>query len=331
MSADSPRSSGAAVPPRFGIIGHPLTGTLSPKLFAAAYGGKYSYELFEGTDFEEVWARLSADTGVRAINVTAPFKELAFDKVRASGGAVCGPACKIGATNLIVREDDGSLSAHNSDFSGIILSVAESYFPGLVAQCYQVYGNRGHIKVHQFVRENLPALFPDKPQALIVGCGGAGRAAAVAAAEMGFETALMNRTPERAQHLAEDLPEYHFLPVPFSDLQASLRECDLVIYTLPEAIPALELLTADDFAGNDPESDNAAPRPDKRILEAVYKTPAFTGTLLARLENGGARYIPGTQWLLYQAVSGYGLMTGEPCDISAMTTLVGRSRFDPRN
>ena len=120
MNAASPRSSDAAVTSRFGIIGHPLAGTLSPKLFAAAYGGKYAYEPFEGADFEAVWKCLAADASVRAFNVTAPFKERAFEKVRRSGGAIDGPAWKIGATNLIVREEDGSLSAHNSDFSGII-------------------------------------------------------------------------------------------------------------------------------------------------------------------------------------------------------------------
>jgi len=298
--------------PRFGIIGHPLTGSLSPQLFQAAYGGKYSYELLEGADFEEVWGRVTGDPDIQAFNVTAPFKEPAFEKVRQGGGEIDGPAWKIGATNLIVREADGRLSAHNSDFSGIILSVAENYFPGLVAQCYQVFGSRGYIKVHQFVREHLPTLFPDRPQALIIGCGGAGRAAAVAATEMGFETALMNRTAEKAQRLAAALPEYNFLPVPFSDFRAAIRECDLVIYTLPEPVPALETLTADDFAGE------TAGRPDKRILEAVYKTPAFTGNLAAMLENGGAHYIPGIQWLLYQAVTGYGMMTGEPCDIPAL-------------
>ena len=297
--------------PRFGLIGCPLQGSRSPRLFTAAYNGKYAYDLLEEADFEVAWNRFLSED-YRAINVTAPFKQLAYERVLASGGAIDGPVLRIGATNLIVKTPEG-LSAHNSDFSGVILSVAEGYFPGVVAACYREFGSRAHIKVHQFVRQNLRELFPDAPQALVVGCGGAGRAAAVAAAEMGFETALMNRTPEKAQAFADGLPEYGFLCVPFSDLKASLRECDLVIWTIPEPIPALDTLCADDFAGENPGG-----RPDKLLVEASYKNPSFTGSYLAMVENAGARYIPGTRWHLFQAAAGYSLMTGEPCDLEAL-------------
>ena len=300
--------------PRFGLIGHPLTGSRSPRLFAAAYGGRYAYDLIEEADFETAWSRFLTED-YQAVNVTAPFKQLALGKVLASGGTVVGPAFKTGATNLVVKTPEG-LSAHNSDFSGVILSVAEAYFPGVVAACHREFGPRAHVKVHQFVRENLPELFPDKPQALIVGCGGAGRAAAVAAAEMGFETALMNRTAGRAQQLVDERPEYGFLSIPFADLRASVRECDLVIWTLPEPIAALDDFCADDFAGEVPGA-----RPDKVLLEASYKRPSFTGNLLAMVENGGARYVPGTRWHLFQALAGYGVMTGEPCELEAMAQM----------
>ena len=297
--------------PRFGLIGNPLRGSRSPRLFGAAYGGKYAYDLIEESAFEVAWGRFLSED-YRAINVTAPFKQLAYDAVLAAGGVIDGPVLKIGATNLIVKTPEG-LSAHNSDFSGVILSVAESYFPGVVAACYREFGPRAHVKVHQFVRQHLRELFPDAPQALVVGCGGAGRAAAVAAAEMGFETALINRTAEKAQRLADERPEYGFLCVPFSDLKGAIRECDLVIWTVSEPIPALDTLCADDFAGDEPGA-----RPDKRLLEASYKNPSFTGGYLAMVENAGAVYIPGTRWHLFQAVAGYSLMTGEPCDMEAM-------------
>lgn len=155
--------------PRFGLIGCPLQGSRSPRLFTAAYNGKYAYDLLEEADFEVAWNRFLSED-YRAINVTAPFKQLAYERVLASGGAIDGPVFRIGATNLVVKTPEG-LSAHNSDFSGVILSVAEGYFPGVVAACYHEFGSRAHIKVHQFVRQNLRELFPDAPQALVVGCG----------------------------------------------------------------------------------------------------------------------------------------------------------------
>ncbi len=356
---------------KFGLIGHPIAHSQSPLLFQKAYNGRYQYDLIEGDDFETSYEKFLSD--YQAINITAPFKQQAFEKAVALAhegkGLISGPCFKIKATNLLVKGPEG-IEAHNSDFTGIILSVAEAYFPGLTAQCYARFGSRGHIKVHQFFRQNLSALFAKKPQALIVGCGGAGRAAAVAAAEMGFDVALMNRTPEKAQALADELSEYNFIAVPISDFRASFKECELVIYTLPTPLDAIADLTIDDFAGfnhnlvaarqagsdaefmtasnqttpsnsngsstdspdqatdspadrhnpseQHPSSDFAPITPSKVILEANYKSPAFTGTLLDKISYAGALYLPGKAWLLNQALTGYGLMTGEQPDIEAL-------------
>ena len=42
---------------RFGLIGHPVAGSFSPKLFEAAYGGRYPYDLIEGAEFGASWQR----------------------------------------------------------------------------------------------------------------------------------------------------------------------------------------------------------------------------------------------------------------------------------
>ena len=305
---------------RFGLIGAGIAQSLSPRLFGAAYGEEYSYDLLDGPDFLPLWKRFLE--AYRAANVTAPYKEDAFAQVlglaRDGLGGISGPCFKIGATNLVVKTPDG-IMAHNSDFTGIILSVAEAYFPDLTATCYAHFGDRAPVKVHQFLRNELPGLFGRRPQALVIGCGGAGKAAAVAAAEMGFATALMNRTHEKAQEFAARLPEYGFIAVPTSDLRGALKECDLVIYTPPEPMEALETLTAEDFAG---EQDGFPGAPGKVLLEANYKTPAFSGALLDRLREGGCRYVSGRRWILYQALAGYGLMTGRAADFSAMENIL---------
>lgn len=299
--------------PKFGLIGHPIAQSLSPALFKAAYKGKYAYDLIEGEDFEKSWRKFLEEYD--AINITAPFKEEAFYQAAALArdglGTISGPCFKIKATNLAVKTPNG-IEAHNSDFTGIILSVADTYFPGLVRQCYAQFGSQAHIKIHQFIRQNLPQLFKQQPQALVIGCGGAGRAAAVAAAEMGFSTALMNRTWEKAKELAAELPEYGFIDVPVTDFQAAFKECDLVIYTLPVALPEISLMSEDDFRGEDNGSA-------KVVLEANYKNPAFVGQISAAMKESGCRYISGKNWLLGQALSGYGRMCGEEPDIGAMT------------
>lgn len=307
---------------RYGLIGNPISHSRSPELFRAAYGGRLTYDLIEKDGFSEAWERFLQD--YRAINITTPFKTDAFGEVlraaREGHGRISGPCLKTGATNLVIKEEDGTLSAHNSDFSGVILAVAENCFPGLTAQCLEVWESRAHIKVHQFIRENLTELYGRRPQALIIGCGGAGRAAAVATAEMGFATAVMNRTPAKAQALAAALPEYGFICVPTSDLKGAFRECDLIVYTLPEAMDGLASLEEEDFITDTDPSGKPVP---KMVLEANYRSPSFTGTIAEKLMASGCRYIPGQQWLLGQAISGYALMTGEVPDAKAMAVALG--------
>ena len=38
---------------RFALIGHPVAGSLSPRMMAAAYGGRYRYDLLDFECFEE--------------------------------------------------------------------------------------------------------------------------------------------------------------------------------------------------------------------------------------------------------------------------------------
>lgn len=296
----------------FGLIGDSIATSLSPALFNAGYDGKYSYELMESPDFGTAFKAF--EERCKGINVTAPFKEKAF----ARADAYTSYCRKIGATNLLVKTPDGIL-ADNSDFTGIILSIAEAYMPGLVRQFSAKYGDAMHIKVHQYLRQALTMLFSRKPQALIVGCGGAGRAAAVAAAELGFDTALMNRTTEKAQKIADEMPEYSFIVDQLTDFRAAVKECDLIIYTLPMKLEEIDLLTAEDFEGED---RYAWPRPGKVILEANYKTPSFGGKVMEHIEAGGAQYVSGLKWLLYQALTGYSRLTGELPSLDAMEKVI---------
>jgi shikimate dehydrogenase len=233
---------------RFGLIGHPVAGSFSPRLFEAAYGGRYAYDLIEGADFGVSWQRFL--DGFDGINITAPFKQDAFRAV----DILSDDARLCGAVNLAVKTPSG-LVGYNTDVDGVILAVRETRLP--------------------------------VSEALVTGCGGAGRAAAVAALQLGCHVTLANRTPSRAAALAEELA-CDWIPV--DDLPA--LSPDLVIYTVPGPMEGLP-----DF-------------PDAVILEANYRTPCLQGR--------GRTYVSGLRWLLYQAVAGYGIFTGEKPDADAM-------------
>jgi shikimate dehydrogenase len=229
---------------KFALIGHPVAGSLSPRLFAAAYDGRYPYDLVDREQFEEAWKVFLADYD--GINVTAPFKQDAYARV----DALSEEARRTGAVNLVVKRAD-QLYGYNTDVDGIALAVKECGLP--VAD------------------------------ALVVGTGGAARAAIVAAQKLGCRVSVTGRSEEKARALAA-----HFgcQAAPWEGLEAHRPE--LMIYTLPGGTSVPPGLN---FAAS-------------VVLEAEYKRPALSGLPCKA-------YIPGQRWLLWQAAAGYELFTGE--------------------
>ena len=279
---------------RFGLIGHPIAHSLSPALFKAGYDGRYPYELIETADFEEAYARFIE--GYDGINVTAPFKELAFTKAE-----ILTDECKtIGATNLLVKTPEG-IKAYNSDYLGVRMWLAEvaeglKRTPPTPMEWAPPPAARG------VARFSNPPPPPQKFKTLIVGLGGAGKAAAAAAESLGMEVIRMNRTVRDEKTR------------PLEDFRECFRKADIVIYNIPTAIPQLNELTDSDFAPGQP----------KFILEANYKNPSFDKDLIGRMKtaNPQAEYTGGKTWLLYQAVTGYELFTGEKPDLAMMSDVL---------
>jgi shikimate 5-dehydrogenase len=234
---------------KYGLIGHPIAHSGSPALFAAAYGGRWPYDLIEGDDFETSWQQFLND--YQAINITAPFKEKAFGKLVADG--VLDDVCQeIGAVNIAVRTADGGLCGYNSDYLGVLKILRERGFgPGSTV--------------------------------VVAGFGGAGKAAFYAARAAGCDAVVCNRTRHKP-----------FIR-PLEDLPVLLDVADILIYTL--AFPV---------AGIDGLADGAGPA-GLTVLEANYRTPCLAGC---------RHYIPGTEWLRAQAITGYPLMTG--CEVTRL-------------
>lgn len=231
---------------RFGLIGYPIGGSLSPLMFKAAYGGRWDYELIEDPSFESAWGRFLKDYD--GVNVTAPYKE----KACAMADILSDECRSIGATNLLVKRPDG-IHAYNSDYLGVrMLLSGIGLEPG--------------------------------GSAVIVGFGGAGKAAAAAAASIGMKPVICNRTVSKAEGVH-----------PLEELKGLALKSEIVIYTLPCAIPQAEGIVC------------------PCLLEANYRTPSFADA------PGIDRYIHGREWMLLQAVTGYRLFTGAAPDIQAMT------------
>lgn len=228
---------------RFGLIGHPIAHSGSPALFAEWCGGRWPYDLIESDDFEASWQRFL--DGYDAINITAPFKEAAFRRVMESG-MVNEDICDIGAINIAVKTPDG-IKGYNSDFLGVRKQLKDNGF-----------GSGSTV--------------------LVVGFGGAGKAAVAAARAEGCDVVVCNRSRKD--------PDIR----PLEEIPLLAGVADLIIYTLPFPIP--------EIAGLSSSGNSSGPV----ILEANYKDPCLAGS--------GLPYIPGTAWLRAQAETGFPLMTG---------------------
>ena len=236
---------------KFALIGHPVAGSLSPRLFAAAYGGAHSYDLLDFEHFEDAWKAFV--DGYDGINVTAPFKQDAFARVD-----VFSPQAKAtGAVNLVVRRPEGFVG-YNTDVNGVVLSLRETGIS-----------------------------FAD---ALVVGTGGAARAAVYAAQQLGCRVTVTGRSLEKASALG--CPAVSFG-------EASALHPDVVIYTLPGRVPVPAGLP---FAG-------------AVVLEAEYRIPQLTDVPCRQ-------YVSGRRWMLGQAAAGYGIFTGEEPSLEFMSKVL---------
>lgn len=280
---------------KFGLIGHPIDKSLSPALFRAGYSGKYTYDLIEGADFTASYDIFLKEYD--GINVTAPFKE----KACAEADILSPETAKTGAANLLVKTPEG-IRAYNTDYYGVILSVAD----GILPEGGYGYYNRCGTDL-SVLRHVLSVIYGRRPKALVAGCGGAGKAACMAVADMGCEVTLVNRTESRAHEIAGRFPEYGLAVGKIEDFRRLFIENDLIIYTIPGRTSESDSISGQDFL-----------RQGKIIVEANYKDPVFPS--LTALAGGGnmCRYISGKRWLLYQALTGYGIFTGENPDFEKM-------------
>lgn len=162
---------------RAGVAGRPIAHSLSPLIHNAwitAAGLDADYCAFgpaDAADFAALVAEGRAGR-LRGLNITAPFKEPA----RALADAVSPAARACGSANLLLFED-GRVRADSTDGAGLMAALAEQ------APQLDVHGER----------------------VVVLGAGGAARAAVAALRAAGAHVGVLNRTPARAEALAADL------------------------------------------------------------------------------------------------------------------------------
>lgn len=257
----------------YGLIGSPVEHSLSPPMHEAAYrecGIAARYVTFEPDRDRLDEALAGADAlGVAGLNVTVPFKEAVFEHVDPTPTAAA-----VGAVNTIVFGPETPVG-DNTDVAGV---------------------------QRAFAHHDVAI---DGRDAVVVGAGGAGRAAAYALADAGASVHVANRTIDRAEALAAD----------FADLGVTAGGLDSLDDTLPEA----HLLVNATSVGM--ESDETPVPADLlhdglAVLDAVY-APLET-RLLRDAGAAGATTIDGAWMLLFQGVEAFERWTGREGPVDVM-------------
>jgi shikimate dehydrogenase len=271
----------------YGILGWPVEHSRSPAMHNAAFrarGLEASYVCFpvHPDDVAAAVRGLKA-LGVRGANVTVPHKQA----VIAHLDAVTPEARAIGAVNTIVREVD-RLIGHNTDAAGLARSLEDG---GV-----DIAGAR----------------------VLVIGAGGAARAAVVGLAARGASRiTVAARRHEQATALVLELAQ-PCAPCPLYalGLEPDVLAAEIAETTLLVQSTSATLSSAPDAAAF--AASLAIERLPARasVTDLVYR-PLVT-TVLARARERGLKTVDGLGMLLHQGALAFELWTHLPAPLELM-------------
>jgi len=265
-----------------GIIGYPLGHSISPAFQQAAfdhYGMDARYLVWE-TPLDGLTQRIQSlrAPSVLGANVTVPHKEA----VRSSLDSLSEAAGRTGAVNTIVNRN-GLLEGHNTDVPGFLRALKED-----------------------------SGFDPRGKRVLLLGAGGAARAAAYALADAGVASlTIANRTAERAQRLIQVLGIGAIAKaIPMErDALASDHGWDLIINTTTLG------MWHSPGEGQSPLPASLIP-PRALVYDLVYNPPDTP--LLLEARKAGARTLGGLPMLVYQGAEAFQLWTGKEAPLKVM-------------
>lgn len=246
---------------RAGVAGWPIAHSLSPVIHGAwirAAGLDADYTAF-GPESDDRFRELAAEVRdglIRGLNVTAPWKEIAL--ALADEASDTARAC--GSANLL-WQDKGVLRADSTDGHGLMAAFMEQ----------------------------APALQGPGRVAVVLGAGGAARAAVHALGQVFAEVRIINRTPARAEALIAAVQPHTPARLTNSD---AVSDAVLIVNAL--SVP--------------PELDVTALAPDAVLMDMTYR-PLMTGFLRAGADRGHT-VVDGLAMLIGQARPSFEILFG---------------------
>jgi shikimate dehydrogenase len=248
-----------------GVLGFPVRHSRSPAMMNAAFrelGLDWRYLMLPlpPERFEEA-VRALPGSRYRGANVTIPHKVAAHGLA----GELSDAAREIGAVNTLSFREDGGISGDNTDAGGLLDAIGE----------------------------------PVSGTALVLGAGGAARAAAWALAQAGAEVTVWSRTPEHAAELAADLGVGHSERPGPSELMVNATSVGLRAGDTLDGLPLVDA---------------------RLVVDLVYG--AEVTPVVRWAEERGARVVDGLEVLVRQGARSLALWTGEEPPVEVMRRAV---------
>jgi shikimate dehydrogenase len=265
-----------------GIIGNPLSHTLSPLMHNAAFselGLDYEYHIFE-IEEDEIASTLKIlkKKKFRGLSVTHPFKI----KIMEHLDKVDDLANDIGAVNTVVN-DNKKLTGYNTDSPAAIEVI-----------------RRNEIELEHGM------------EILILGAGGAARSIALPLARMGKDIIIANRSFERAMELAMKFKSQGRIKVNIlDDVEEIIEDIDMLINCTPVGMKGGPC--------GSPISPELL-RKDMIVFDMIY-VPKDTELIRAAKEKG-AKVIYGYEMFLYQGILAFEKWTCEKAPVEVMKKVV---------
>ncbi|MFK7962232.1 MAG: type I 3-dehydroquinate dehydratase [Phycisphaerales bacterium] len=276
--------------------------------------------------------------GLRGLSVTLPHKTNLLRFVRDAGGDVSPLAALVGAANTLSVQGDGAtriLLADNTDAPAIVAAIAEA-IAGPAAERSGAAGagaaaGAAGARADGAAAETLsfagPAANPGVllgRHAVILGAGGAARAAAAGLAYAGMPVTVLARRPDAAAEIAADLhgkPDASDAPMHVIAGRLDAAGAEAAIGAGPSVIvnaTPVGMATGDAPDG-DPLPASVELGSDHIVFDTVY-VPRET-PLIRRARAAGAGVITGDVLFVGQADRQFQQWTGQPLPPEAIAAV----------
>jgi 3-dehydroquinate dehydratase/shikimate dehydrogenase len=258
----------------YGVAGDPIAHSLSPVMMNAAFRRETVnavYLALHARSLKDLLACVQ-EIPIRGLSITMPYKEEILKALENSDPLTR----QIGSCNTVVRGAGGQLYGFNTDVAGIVVPLEQ--------------------------RMRLADV-----RVLIVGAGGAARAAAFGLKAKGAEVFITNRTPEKAQTLARQSKAKYLKR---ADL--AKQQFDVIINATPVGMGGSKQSPLEEKELN-----------TKYLFDLVYNPAETPLTRMARAKD--IQVIPGLEMFVQQGARQFEIWTGKPAPIAEMAYVITKT------